>query len=76
MKEVEKIYIAGDHAGFRLKRKLKIYLEKLDYEVEDLGPHEYNAKDDYPDFVIPLARKVAKNKRSRGIVAAGTGQGE
>ncbi len=71
-----KIYIAGDHAGFYLKKKIKLYLEKLKYKVEDFGPYNYNKKDDYPDFVIPLARKVAKEKEARGIIFAGSGQGE
>jgi len=73
---MKKIYLAGDHAGFKLKEKLKLYLEKLGYLVEDLGPLEYNPKDDYPDFVIPLAKKVAKEKNSRGIILAGSGEGE
>ena len=74
--KIKKIYIAGDHAGFELKGKLKQYLEKLGYVVEDLGPFKYDSEDDYPDFVIPLAKKVAKNKNSRGIIIAGSGEGE
>jgi ribose 5-phosphate isomerase B len=76
MKSNKKIYLAGDHAGFKLKNKLKPYLGKLGYKVEDLGPHEFKKGDDYPDYVIPLARKVARDKGSKGIVMAGTGQGE
>jgi len=71
-----KIYISGDHAGFKLKEKLKPWLEKKKYSVVDLGPFEYNPRDDYPDFVIPMAKKVAKDKNSRGIIMAGSGQGE
>jgi ribose 5-phosphate isomerase B len=71
-----KIYIGGDHAGFFLKEKLKKYSEKSGYEVEDTGPYQYNPDDDYPDFVIPLAKKVARDKNSRGIIIAGSGQGE
>jgi len=74
--KIKKIYIAGDHGGFRLKGKLKQHLEKIGYVVEDLGPFKYDSKDDYPDFVIPLAKKVAKNKNSRGIIMAGSGEGE
>jgi len=70
------IYIGGDHAGFKLKLKVIPYLEKLGYIVEDIGPFKYNPKDDYPDFVIPLARKVVENKNSKGIILAGSGQGE
>lgn len=71
-----KIYIAGDHAGFKLKEKLKPWLEQKGNEVIDMGPFKLNPKDDYPDFVIPLAKKVSKDQKSRGIIMAGSGQGE
>lgn len=71
-----KIYLGGDHAGFELKEKVKSFLKKEKIRFEDLGPLEYNPKDDYPDFVIPLARKVSKEKNSIGIIFAGSGQGE
>jgi len=71
-----KIYIGGDHAGFKIKEKIKPWLEKKDYKIVDVGPFEYNSKDDYSDFVIPLAKKVSKDKKSRGIIIAGSGQGE
>lgn len=70
-----KIYLAGDHAGFKLKEKIKPWLEK-NYEVIDLGPLKYNSTDDYPDYVVPLAKKISKEKNSFGIVFAGSGQGE
>jgi ribose 5-phosphate isomerase B len=69
-----KIYIASDHGGFKLKRKMIPFLEKLGHLVEDMGPYSYNPKDDYPDYVIPLAKKVSKSK-SRGIVICRNGQG-
>ncbi len=74
--EIKRIYVGGDHAGFKLKEKLKPFLKKLGYEVIDVGPFQYNPEDDYPDFVIPLAKKVAKDKKSIGISFAGSGQGE
>lgn len=72
---MKKIYISGDHAGFRLKNKVKSFLEKKGFEVKDFGPSKYNPKDDYPDFVIPMAKAVSKDK-VRGIIVAGSGQGE
>ncbi len=71
-----KIYLATDHAGFELKEKLKPFIEKLGHEVEDLGAHELNPDDDYPDFVIPAAHAVAKDSDSKGIILGGSGQGE
>ena len=73
--KIKKIYLSGDHAGFKLKSKIRVWLEKK-YLVEDVGPLVYDKKDDYPDFVIPMARKVAKNKNCRGLIIAGSGQGE
>lgn len=70
------IYLSGDHAGFELKEKLKPFLEKLGYEIEDFGPHEYNSKDDYPDFAIPMSKAVSKSRNSLGLIIAGSGIGE
>lgn len=71
-----KIYIGGDHAGFELKEKVKAWLERQGHKVIDFGPFEYEKEDDYPDFTIPLAEKVSVDKKSRGIVIAGSGIGE
>src|SRR3989338_4935622 len=71
-----KIYFAGDHAGFELKKDLMEYVKGFGYEVEDLGPFTYDVNDDYPDFVIPLAKRIASEPDSRGVITAGSGQGE
>ena len=76
MAKVKKIYLSGDHAGFKIKEKIIPWLEKQGYVVKDFGPHKFNPVDDYPDFVIPMAKAVAKDKNSRGIIIAGSGQGE
>ncbi len=54
-----KIYFAGDHAGFELKKELMAYVKTLGHDVEDCGPLTFDKTDDYPDYVIPMARKVA-----------------
>ncbi|MEK7580791.1 MAG: RpiB/LacA/LacB family sugar-phosphate isomerase [Patescibacteria group bacterium] len=71
-----KIYIAADHAGFYLKKTLIQYLGIKGYEVEDCGAYEMDEKDDYPDFIVPCAKKVASDKDSLGIVIGGSGNGE
>ena len=71
-----KIYLGSDHAGFKLKEVLTKYLEKLGHQAIDLGPKTYDKNDDYPDYIIPVAKKVVKEKGSRGIVIGGSGQGE
>jgi|SRR3989344_3693141 len=71
------IYIGSDHAGFQLKEKLISFLKDLGYEVEDKGAFSYDPQDDYPDFVIPVARAVENDpEHSRGIVIGKSGQGE
>ena len=70
------IHLSGDHAGFKLKEKLKKFLEKKGFTVKDFGPREYNENDDYPDFVIPMARAMIKKKNTVGIIIAGSGEGE
>ncbi len=76
-----KIYIGTDHAGFELKEKLVPFLrEELNYDVEDMGAHEYDEDDDDPDLVRPVAAAVARDQDeeidSRGIILGGSGQGE
>lgn len=72
------IYLGADHAGFKLKEKIKKHLTyRYDkYEVVDFGALQYDEKDDYPDFVRPVAEAVAKDTESRGIIIGGSGQGE
>jgi ribose 5-phosphate isomerase B len=73
----KKIYIGTDHAGFELKEELKRYLIGLGYGVQDLGAHSLDKTDDYPDFILPVARKVAEDPdNSKGVVLGSSGQGE
>ena len=71
-----KILLAADHAGFELKEFLSNHLIQLGYNVEDCGAYAMDSTDDYPDFIIPAARKVASDPDSRGIIMGGSGQGE
>ena len=71
-----KIYIAADHAGFNLKNYLKKQLLADGYDIEDCGAFDFDPLDDYPDFIIPAAEKVANQPNSRGIIIGGSGQGE
>ena len=71
-----KIFLASDHAGFELKGYLYEYLQNLGYDIEDCGAYELDIYDDYPDFIIPAAKKVANNVESKGLIIGGSGQGE
>ena len=71
-----KVHLATDHAGLELKDKIKLYLIDLGHEVIDHGAYEFDALDDYPDFIFPCAKAVAEDQESRGIILGGSGQGE
>lgn len=67
--------IAAGHGGFTLKNQLAESLRRLGYEVVDFGAHELNPGDDYPDFVIPLAKAVTEGEVERGVAICGSGVG-
>lgn len=69
-----RVIIASDHAGLRLKEKVKKYLARKKIEYEDLGTESLTSVD-YPDYALKVAEKVAKNKNTRGILVCGTGTG-
>lgn len=70
-----RIGIAADHGGFELKEQLTAALKAAGYEVADFGAHELVAGDDYPDFVVPMAKAVATGEVSRGLAICGSGVG-
>jgi len=69
------IGIAGDHGGFELKMQLTTALEDLGYTITDYGSYELDTTDDFPDFIIPLARAVVARKVFRGLAICGSGVG-
>ncbi|HOM70653.1 MAG TPA: RpiB/LacA/LacB family sugar-phosphate isomerase [Armatimonadota bacterium] len=70
-----RIGIAADHGGFELKERLITELKTLGHEITDFGANELVPDDDYPDFVVPLAKAVAEGKVERGIAVCGSGVG-
>ena len=71
-----KIYLGSDHAGFQLKEEIRHFLVAEGYDVADLGANRESRDDDYPDFVHPVAERVAQEQGAVGIVFGGSGQGE
>lgn len=67
--------IAADHGGFVLKAWLTDGLRKAGHDVTDFGADELDPEDDYPNYVIPLARAVANGDVERGIAICGSGVG-
>jgi ribose 5-phosphate isomerase B len=70
-----RVGIAADHGGFELKNQLIEELKGSAYEVRDFGAHTLTVGDDYPDYVVPLARAVAKKEVDRGLALCGSGVG-
>ena len=69
-----RIGMAADHGGFELKERLAALLREAGHEVVDFGPC-LDPADDYPDFVVPLAKAVAGSQVERGIAVCGSGVG-
>ena len=70
-----RIGIATDHGGFSLKADMVAQLKAAGHEVVDFGAHKLDQADDYPDFVVPLARAVASGDVERGVAICGSGVG-
>lgn len=68
------IILASDHAGFRLKEKIKVYLGKRKIKVKDLGTTSCQ-RCDYPEFAYKLATAIAQKKYKRGILVCKSGIG-
>ena len=70
-----RIGIATDHGGFELKEELLAQLRAAGHEIVDFGAHAMALDDDYPDFVVPLARAVVAREVDRGLAICGSGVG-
>ena len=69
-----RIAIAGDHAGFELKRQLAEHLRRGGHEVLDLGGFDA-APSDYPDHAEAVGLAVVEGRAERGILVCGSGVG-
>lgn len=70
------IALTTDHAGFDALKELKVFLQDLGHECVDYGPTQFDADDDYPDYIFPAAHAVAEGTCQRAIIMGGSGQGE
>jgi ribose 5-phosphate isomerase B len=70
-----RIGLASDHGGHDLKQHLAVRLREAGYELVDFGNRQPTPDDDYPDFVIPLARALARGDVDRGVAICGSGVG-
>lgn len=73
-----KIYLGADHNGFAMKEHVFAYLAKRGYTVEDVGDHELDPGDDFPEFAQMAALQVLGDDPKddpRAILICGGGQG-
>src|SRR4030095_10807076 len=70
-----RIGIATDHGGFSLKEELLGQLRNAGHEVIDFGAHRLSEDDDYPDYVVPLAKAGVAGKVERCVAICGSGVG-
>ena len=69
-----RVAVGADHGGFDLKQQL-VALLKDTCDIVDVGAGSFDPQDDYPDFVVPVARAVASGEVQRGIIICGSGVG-
>jgi ribose 5-phosphate isomerase B len=70
-----KLVVASDHGGVPLNEEVIEELRRLGHDVVDLGTHDANNGDDYPDYAEALGRKVASGECERGVLICGSGVG-
>lgn len=70
-----KVAIACDHGGYSLKVPVVDLVRRLGHEVLDLGAHQYNKDDDYPDFARYVGQAIQHQQADRGILICGSGVG-
>ncbi|MFA6404401.1 MAG: RpiB/LacA/LacB family sugar-phosphate isomerase [Candidatus Paceibacterota bacterium] len=77
-KEKQTIILASDHAGFKVKEAVKSFLQEKSYTVEDVGAYEYKEGDDYPEYMVKAAMKVAEDMDGnvKAIIFGMSGEGE
>ena len=70
-----RIAIGADHAGFTMKEDLAALLRELGHDVLDLGAHQPDPSDDYPDFAEAVGMAVIEGKAERAVLICGSGVG-
>jgi ribose 5-phosphate isomerase B len=70
-----KIALAADHAGYGLKDAVADLLRSQGHEVLDLGAHQLDSADDYPDYARYVGQAIQHDQAKRGVLLCGSGIG-
>ena len=70
-----RVAVGADHGGFPLKEEIKAHVLGLGHEPVDVGAHEFDPQDDYPDLAAAVASAVAEGRAERGVMICGSGVG-
>jgi ribose 5-phosphate isomerase B len=70
----KKVAIGSDHAGFKLKERIKSQLSSMGFNAIDFGCDSEDSVD-YPDYAHPVAASIEKGESVLGIVICGSGNG-
>ncbi|MEO0476324.1 MAG: ribose 5-phosphate isomerase B [Planctomycetota bacterium] len=70
-----KVALAADHGGYPLKAEIAELVKSLGHEVLDLGAHQYDKDDDYPDFARYIGQAIQHGQADRGVLLCGSGVG-
>ena len=70
-----KVALAADHGGLPLKEEIAELVKSLGHEVLDLGAHQYDKDDDYPDFARYVGQAIQHGQADRAVLLCGSGAG-
>jgi len=71
-----KVTLGSDHAGFRYRGMFEEALRKEGHDLDVLGATTDQEPYDYTEVSEAVARAVAEGRAERGIIVAGSGNGE
>ena len=74
LKKMNSIVVASDHAGFKLKEEIKLFLTKKKFQFTDMGPYD-NSSVDYPDYAHAVANAVERGNAAFGVLVCGSANG-
>ena len=70
-----KLAVGADHAGFDMKSQIVSWLRASGHEVIDVGAHDLDPADDFPDFAEAVGLSLTRGQAQRGVMICGSGVG-